>query len=169
MKLKSGLSNGILSSNFNMSNMSKATVCSEDSNYGQMSAYWGICSTNIGFFHISSADIHVYSQSLFGGSETLSLLVVDGTYMFIKKTMNFIFQRKTYSLHKGRPLVKPMVIVSTSGYYITFLGTYIARTKMHLFKRYYENNKKMFWTGWKKTTCLLLIVGLGIPWRILKS
>ena len=38
---------------------------------------------------MSSADIHVYSQSLFGGTETLSVLVVDGTYMFIKKTMNF--------------------------------------------------------------------------------
>ena len=41
--------------------------------------------------------------------------------------MKFTFQRKTYSMHKGRPLVKPMVIVSTSGYYISVLGPYLAR------------------------------------------
>ena len=38
---------------------------------------------------MSAADIHAYSQSLFGGTETQSLLVVDSSYMFIKKSMNF--------------------------------------------------------------------------------
>ena len=30
-------------------------------------------------------------------------------------------------MHKGRPLVKPMVIVTTTGYFVTVLGPYFAR------------------------------------------
>lgn len=41
--------------------------------------------------------------------------------------MNFAFQRKSYSMHKGRPLVKPMIVVTTSGYYLSVLGPYVAK------------------------------------------
>ncbi|KAH3782054.1 hypothetical protein DPMN_159965 [Dreissena polymorpha] len=32
-------------------------------------------------------------------------------------------------MHKGRPLVKPMVIVTTSGYFISVIGPYLANSK----------------------------------------
>jgi hypothetical protein len=32
-------------------------------------------------------------------------------------------------MHKGRPLVKPMVVVTTTGYFIAILGLYMADTK----------------------------------------
>ena len=56
-------------------------------------------------------------------------MVLDGTYIYINKSINFQFQRHSYSMHKGRPLVKPMVIVSTTGYYIIVLCPYFADSK----------------------------------------
>ena len=32
-------------------------------------------------------------------------------------------------MHKGRPLVKPMVVVTTTGYFIAILGLYMADVK----------------------------------------
>lgn len=87
---------------------------------------------NLGFQHISRENVIQHhtrplAESLFGGTGSQALLVLDGTYIYIQKSSNFTFQRKSYSLHKGRPLVKPMVIVSTSGYYISVIGPYLAR------------------------------------------
>lgn len=88
---------------------------------------------NLGFQHISREEIiqkhtRPLAESLFGGSGTQALLVLDGTYIFIQKSKNFAFQRNSFSFHKGRPLVKPMVIVSTSGYYLSVLGPYLAKS-----------------------------------------
>ncbi|CAC5378408.1 unnamed protein product [Mytilus coruscus] len=35
--------------------------------------------------------------------------------------------RKSFSLHKSRPLVKPMVVVSTTGHFVAILGPYLSR------------------------------------------
>jgi hypothetical protein len=67
------------------------------------------------------------AQSLFGNdAQTQAIAVLDGTYIYIQKSNNFHFQRRTYSLHKDRPLVKPMVVVSTDGYFLTVVGPYLA-------------------------------------------
>ena len=128
MKMKTGLSNGILSSIFNMS---KASIRRAVTTV-RRALMEEFVPQNIGFPHITREDVisrhtRPLAESLFGGTGTQALLVLDGTYIFIQKSMNFTFQRKTYSMHKGRPLVKPMVIVSTSGYYISVLGPYLAR------------------------------------------
>ena len=68
------------------------------------------------------------AQSLFGASNNL-ILVLDGTYIYINKSNNFAFQRRTYSLHKGRPLVKPMVVVTTTGHFVAIVGPYLADHK----------------------------------------
>lgn len=44
------------------------------------------------------------------------ILVLDGTYVFIQKSSNFAFQRMTYSGHKHRNLIKPMMAVFPDGY-----------------------------------------------------
>ena len=66
------------------------------------------------------------AKQLFGTDENNLILVLDGTYIYINKSANFKFQRRTYSLHKGRPLVKPMVVVTTTGYFVTIVGPYLA-------------------------------------------
>lgn len=89
----------------------------------------------LGFGHISRAEVienhtRPLAQTLFG-SDSEAILVLDGTYMYIylQKSGNFQFQRRTYSLHKGRPLVKPMVVITTTGYCIAILGPYMADAK----------------------------------------
>ena len=37
-----------------------------------------------------------------------------------------MLQRRTYSMHKGRPLIKPMLVVITTGYLVSCLGSYFA-------------------------------------------
>ena len=88
----------------------------------------------LGFSHISREDVinkHTrnLAQLLFTENKEQVILVLDGTYIYIQKSGNFQFQRQTYSMHKGRPLVKPMVIVTTSGYFISVIGQYLANSK----------------------------------------
>jgi hypothetical protein len=40
-------------------------------------------------------------------------IVADSTYLFIQKSMNNEFQRRSYSVHKHRNLVKPMILTTT--------------------------------------------------------
>lgn len=86
---------------------------------------------HLGFNHISRQSVisdrtRPLAQFLFGDQgDPRAILVIDGTYIYIQKSDNFHFQRRTYSMHKGRPLVKPMVICTTSGY----LGPYYADSK----------------------------------------
>jgi hypothetical protein len=128
VKLKSGLGNSILSTIFNVS---KASIRRAVQTV-QRALMENFVQHNLGFQHISRENIiqqhtRPLAESLFGGTGTQALLVLDGTYIYIQKSANFTFQRQSYSLHKGRPLVKPMVIVSTSGYYISVIGPYLAR------------------------------------------
>jgi hypothetical protein len=89
----------------------------------------------VGFGHVSRQDVidnhtRPLAQEIFGSiTEKPAILVVDGTYVYIQKSSNFQFQRRSYSQHKNRPLVKPMVIVSTTGYIISVLGPYLADHK----------------------------------------
>ena len=69
------------------------------------------------------------AKSLFATNDSCAILVLDGTYICIQKRSNFKFQRRTPSLHKHRPLVKPMMIVSTTEYIVSVLGPYLADSK----------------------------------------
>lgn len=69
------------------------------------------------------------ARKLFGAEENQLILVLDGTYIYINKSNNFAFQRRTYSIHKNRPLVKPMVVVTTTGHFLTIVGPYMADGK----------------------------------------
>ena len=40
-------------------------------------------------------------------------LVINGTYLYIQKSNVHTFQRQTYSVHKHRNLIKPMIICTT--------------------------------------------------------
>lgn len=54
---------------------------------------------------------------------------MDGTYIYIQKSSKYTFQRKSYSIYKGRPLVKPMMIVTSDGYILDILGPFLADGK----------------------------------------
>lgn len=68
-------------------------------------------------------------QTLFGNREqNKCIIILDGTYVYIQKSSNFLFQRLTYSHHKFLNLLKPFLIVCCDGYIIEVAGPYSATT-----------------------------------------
>lgn len=66
-------------------------------------------------------------RGLFGNEENNKAIVIcDGTYIYINKSSNFLFQRLSYSLHKFQNLLKPFLLVCSNGYIIDVLGPYAA-------------------------------------------
>ena len=51
------------------------------------------------------------------------------TYIYFQKSANNLLQRRTYSMQKGRPLIKPMLITTTTGYIVSCMGLYFADYK----------------------------------------
>lgn len=56
------------------------------------------------------------------------IVMCDGTYIFLNKSSNYMFQKDTYSLHKYRNLLKPFLIVACDGYILDCFGPYKATT-----------------------------------------
>ena len=87
---------------------------------------------HLGFDHIETSKViadhtRPLAKILLGKNDSSkAILILDGTYCYIQKSSNNLLQRRTYSLHKGRPLVKPMMIVSTDGYIISTIGRFLA-------------------------------------------
>lgn len=52
------------------------------------------------------------------------MFIFDATYIYGEKSSNYDLQRHMYSMHKGRPLSKPIMAVSTDGYIIDAYGPY---------------------------------------------
>ena len=90
---------------------------------------------NLGFSHISREEIinshtrPLAQQLLSDITSAPAILVLDGTYIYIKKSGNYTFSRRSLSMHKRRPLLKPVMIVSTIGYIVSVLGPYLADPK----------------------------------------
>ncbi|CAF4831241.1 unnamed protein product [Rotaria sp. Silwood2] len=60
-------------------------------------------------------------QLLTGGNDAATL-VLDSIYLYVQKSTNNLLQRKRFSLHKNRPLIKPMMIMATDAYIISATG-----------------------------------------------
>jgi hypothetical protein len=85
----------------------------------------------VGFNHISREVIIKHhtrplAKHLLTGGQDAAILVLDSTYIYVQKSTNNLLQRKLFSLHKGRPLIKPMMIVATDGYIVSAIGPYYA-------------------------------------------
>ena len=66
------------------------------------------------------------SKKLFDSKNDQLILVADGTYCYCQKSFNKLFQRKSYSVQKGRHLVKPFVISTTDGFIVDIYGLFEA-------------------------------------------
>lgn len=56
-------------------------------------------------------------------TEDPAILVLAGTYVYIQKRSLTFFARRSYSLHNYRPILKPVMVVTT-GYSFFILGPY---------------------------------------------
>ncbi|KAK3101751.1 hypothetical protein FSP39_006112 [Pinctada imbricata] len=128
-KMRSSLSNRMLSVLFNMTKYQiRRSVMS-----ARKALMASFVPQNLGFQHIDRDAVindhtRPLARELFANDgKSPAILVLDGTYIYIQKSGNF--QRRSYSLHKNRPLVKPMMVVTTTGYIVAVLGPYLADSK----------------------------------------
>ena len=147
MKLRTGLPNSILAVLFRLKPFQVRRIVES----ARVSLMTDFVPLHLGFNHISHDEFcasHTtpIARQLFSTDNNQAILVLDGTYLYIQKSSDYSFQRRSYSLHKHRPLIKPMVIVGSDGYILTVLGPYYADGKnndaaitKHMFARNYEN------------------------------
>ncbi|XP_062622155.1 uncharacterized protein LOC134283681 [Saccostrea cucullata] len=132
MKLRSALSNKMLAVLFGMTKFQVRRAIAS----ARAALMKDFVPSNLGFQHVTREEvIHNHTRELARDLLTHdittnpAILVLDGTYVYIQKSSNFAFARRSYSLYKHRPLVKPMIVVTTSGYIVSVLGPYLADTK----------------------------------------
>lgn len=88
---------------------------------------------HLGFDHLTRNEALTKNlmipNELFEDQNNSKLITIcDGTYIYIQKSSNFLFQRRSYSLHKYRNLLKPFLIVCSNGYIIDVTGPHAATT-----------------------------------------
>lgn len=91
---------------------------------------------NIGFQAITREEyimrhITPFANELYNPQPDIPKVIayIDGTYSYIHKSSNFRVLRQTYSMHKGRHLVKPALIVAPDGYILTIQGPYFSDSR----------------------------------------
>ncbi|CAF4308049.1 unnamed protein product [Rotaria magnacalcarata] len=114
---------------------------------------------HLGFDHINRSEVinhhtRPHAKILLGDDDpNKAILILDGTYCYIQKSGNNLLQRRTYSLHKGKPLVKPMMIVASDGYIISAIGPFLAdrtHNDAEITKNIIYNNKEGI-TDWLRS------------------
>ena len=114
-KLRLELSNRVLAYLFRLA--SKRSV-SHTCHQVRVALMQDFVPNHVGFQHVSRETILAQHQTematelLTNGPYQVGL-IVDGTYFFCQKSSNSKFQRRTYSQHKRRHLVKPMIITAS--------------------------------------------------------
>lgn len=126
-KLRTGESNERLASQFNTSRRSVQRILKKVRNC----LIREFVPQHLGFDHIQRNNVLernlVIHKGIFGNQEnTKAIIICDGTYTYIQKSSNFLFQRLTYSLHKFQNLLKPFLVVCSDGYIIDILGPFAA-------------------------------------------
>jgi hypothetical protein len=119
MKMRLGLTNRVLSSIFHIKN--KQTISR---------IVHQVCNTLVNKFvphylglnHIDRKTVLNNHQTsiatkLFTTQPDQICIVMDGTYIYIEKSSNNAMQRRTYSFHKHRHLIKPMIITATVSFF----------------------------------------------------
>ena len=80
--------------------------------------------------HVSDFACNLYVDDFKDiGSIKQAVIVVDGTYIYIPKLNNYRVARQSFSVHKKRHLIKPVMLTGTNGYILDVHGPYFADGK----------------------------------------
>ncbi|EFN69791.1 hypothetical protein EAG_03885, partial [Camponotus floridanus] len=142
--------------------------------------------TNIGFDAITREDYiarHVtqFANELYNPDPLTPrvIAIVDGTYTYIPKSTNFRALRQSYSIHKGRHLIKPVLIVAPDGWILNIQGPYFSDHRNNdaailqnefehdadRMRRWFQNNDIIIIDrGYRDA--ILLFERLGITWKM---
>lgn len=127
-KLRLGLSNNVLATLFSFSDKRIVGHILESA---RQSLVKNFVPGHLGFEHISRERIirdhtRPLAKYLLTGGKDSVVLILDGTYIYCQKSACNLLQRKLFSMHKSRPLIKPMMCVATDGYICSTIGPYFA-------------------------------------------
>ena len=78
---------------------------------------------------IDGINKHTTFANILFGETNVDVAIADGTYIYIKKRGNYSFQRRSYSIHKGQPLLKPILLEAIDRYILTVMDPYLADGK----------------------------------------
>ena len=88
----------------------------------------------LGFDHIirkEVIDLHTrpLASELSADQPGRAILILDGTYIYFQKSANNLLQRLMFNIHKGKPLIKPTLITTTTVYVVSCMSPYFADYK----------------------------------------
>ena len=114
-KMRLGISNTVLASIFCLKSKRVIAQIIHDVSKALLNDFVG---NNLGLGHIDRVSVlrdHQTSVStkLMTERDDQLVIVMDGTYLFIQKSSDNKFQRRSFSMHKHRNLIKPMMITAT--------------------------------------------------------
>jgi hypothetical protein len=115
VKMRLGLSNRVLASLFHLKDK---RIVSEIIHSVRLALIKDFTPHHIGLQHIDRQAVLNHHQTaiateLFTTNPNQLCILMDGTYLYIQKSSNNEMQRRTYSFHKHRHLIKPMIITTT--------------------------------------------------------
>ncbi|CAM4955870.1 unnamed protein product [Rotaria socialis] len=129
-KLRLGISNRLLACMFQIAD--KRTV-SRIINSARQAIVKSFVPDNLGFGHVTREDViglhttTIARELMSGGDSTdTAIIIIDGTNLYIQKSRNNEFQRTAFNLYKKRSLLKPMMIVTTTGYIVACIGPFMS-------------------------------------------
>jgi len=65
-------------------------------------------------------------KTIFDCGDNCAVAILDGTYIYIQKSQQYTTQRRTYSAHKYRNLIKFMMVVAPNGNILDAAGPFLA-------------------------------------------
>ncbi|CAF3386727.1 unnamed protein product [Rotaria socialis] len=129
-KLRLGISNRLLACIFQITD--KQTV-SRSINSARQAIVKSFAPDNLDFGHVTRQDVIARHTTTIarelmcaGDSTDTAIISIDGTYLYSQKSRNNEFQRKAFNLYKKRSLLKPMMIVTITGYIVTCIGPFMS-------------------------------------------
>ncbi|CAF2061545.1 unnamed protein product [Rotaria magnacalcarata] len=127
-KLRLGLSNNVLATLFSFSSKRVVGKVIESA---RKSLVKNFVPKYLGFEHITRDKIiqdhtRPLAKYLLTGGKDSAVLILDSTYIYCQKSACNLLQRRLFSMHKSRPLIKPMMCVATVGYICSAIGPYFA-------------------------------------------
>lgn len=128
MKLRLNVSQRVLAHMFHVENISVVSDA--------IDSVSKILETNfvpkfLGYDHVTREDVlELHSvpafQTLLEKEDDQLILILDGTYLYVQKPSDFELQRKLYSSHKHRHLLKTMMVITTTGKILECEGLFAA-------------------------------------------
>ncbi|CAF3330735.1 unnamed protein product [Rotaria socialis] len=114
--MRLGFSNRVLASLFHLKNKRSVSYTIHSARLTLMKNF---THHYIGLQHVDRQTVIDHHQTsiaseLFTTTPDQLCILMDGTYIYIQKSSYYEMQRRTYSLHKHRHLVKPMMITPSN-------------------------------------------------------